>query len=57
VPVHELADVIQGLIDGMMSMGALEPEVVNIDGCKRLIRNDDTENDRTPLINCGYRHE
>ena len=37
VPVLELADVIQGLIDGMMSMGALEPDVVNIEGCKRLI--------------------
>jgi AcrR family transcriptional regulator len=37
VPVNDLADVVQGLIDGLMSMGALEPDVVNIDGCKRLI--------------------
>lgn len=38
VPVHELADVIQGFVDGLMEMCALEPDGINVDGCKALIR-------------------
>ena len=38
VPASELADVIQGFVDGLMEMTAMEPDAVNIDGCKKLIR-------------------
>lgn len=38
VPASVLADVIQGFIDGLMEMTAMEPEVVNIKKCKQLIR-------------------
>lgn len=38
VPAHDLADVIQGFIDGLMEMSAVEPDNVNLDGCKQLIR-------------------
>ena len=38
VPVQELADVIQGFVDGLMEMCALEPDGIDVDGCKALIR-------------------
>ena len=38
VPAQELADVIQGFVDGLMEMCALEPAAINVDGCKALIR-------------------
>lgn len=38
VSSHDLADVIQGFVDGLMEMCALDPEAINIKGCKRLIR-------------------
>lgn len=38
VPAAHLADVIQGFIDGLMEMSALDPDTVHVDGCKQLIR-------------------
>jgi AcrR family transcriptional regulator len=38
VPARVLADVIQGFIDGLMEMTAMEPDVVNLMKCKKLIR-------------------
>jgi AcrR family transcriptional regulator len=38
VPVQPLADVIQAIIDGMMEMTAMEPGVVDVDECKKLVR-------------------
>jgi AcrR family transcriptional regulator len=38
LPVTTLADVIQGIVDGMMELSALEPETVDIDSCKKLLR-------------------
>jgi AcrR family transcriptional regulator len=38
VPTQELADVIQGFVDGLMEMCALEPDGIDVDGCKALIR-------------------
>jgi len=38
LPAQDLADVIQGFTDGMMELSAMEPDVVNIKGCKKLIR-------------------
>ena len=38
VPVKALADVIQGFVDGLMEMTAMEPDVVNLKKCKKLIR-------------------
>lgn len=38
LPVTTLADVIQGIVDGMMELSALEPETVNINKCKKLLR-------------------
>ena len=38
VPVQPLADVIQGFIDGMMEMTAMEPGVVDVGECKKLVR-------------------
>jgi len=38
VPARVLADVIQGFVDGLMEMTAMEPDVVNIKKCKKLIR-------------------
>ncbi len=38
VPATELADVIQSLVDGMMQLAAVEPDQVNAEGCKKLIR-------------------
>ena len=38
VPAQELADVIQGFVDGLMEMCALEPDGIDVDGCKSLIR-------------------
>ncbi len=38
VPVQPLADVIQGIIDGMMEMTAMEPGVVDVGECKKLVR-------------------
>jgi len=35
---HDLADVIQGFTDGMMQLSAMEPDVVNLKGCKKLMR-------------------
>jgi len=35
---HDLADVIQGFVDGLMEMSAMDPKTVNIKGCKKLIR-------------------
>ena len=37
VAASVLADVIQGFIDGLMEMTAMEPDVVNIKKCKKLI--------------------
>lgn len=37
VPARDLADVIQGFVDGLMEMSALDPESVNLDGCKQMI--------------------
>jgi hypothetical protein len=36
--VTTLADVVQGIVDGMMELSALEPETVDIDSCKKLLR-------------------
>ena len=38
IPANDLADVIQGFIDGMMQLSAIEPDVVNLKGCKKLMR-------------------
>jgi AcrR family transcriptional regulator len=38
VSSHDLADIIQGFVDGLMEMCALDPDSVNIKGCKKLIR-------------------
>jgi len=38
VPARVLADVIQGFVDGLMEMTAMEPDVVNLMKCKKLIR-------------------
>ncbi len=38
VPAHDLADVVQGFIDGLMEMIAMEPDTVDIKGCKKLVR-------------------
>lgn len=38
VPVYDLADVIQAFVDGLMEMSALDPDAVNIKGCKQMIR-------------------
>lgn len=38
VSSHDLADVVQGFVDGLMEMCALDPDTVNIMGCKQLIR-------------------
>ena len=35
---HDLADVIQGFVDGLMEISAMDPKTVNIKGCKKLIR-------------------
>ncbi len=35
---QDLADIIQGFTDGMMQLSAMEPGVVNLKGCKNLIR-------------------
>lgn len=35
---HILADVVQGFTDGMMLLSAMEPDVVDLNGCKKLIR-------------------
>lgn len=37
LPVYELADIVQGLVDGLMEMCALEPGAINVEGCKTLI--------------------
>ena len=37
VPAHNLADVVQGFIDGLMEMIAMEPDTVDIKGCKKLV--------------------
>jgi hypothetical protein len=38
VPARVLADVIQGFVDGLMEMTAMEPDVVDLMKCKKLIR-------------------
>lgn len=38
VSVNNLADIIQGVVDGLMELSALEPKNVNIKGCKKLLR-------------------
>lgn len=38
VPVQPLADIIQSFTDGMMEMTAMEPGVVDIGECKKLVR-------------------
>jgi len=38
VRANVLADVIQGIVDGLMEMTAIEPEKVDIKGCKNLVR-------------------
>jgi AcrR family transcriptional regulator len=38
VPSTELADIIQGVVDGLMALGAVEPAQVNLKGCKQLLR-------------------
>jgi AcrR family transcriptional regulator len=38
VPAQPLADVVQGFIDGMMEMTAMEPGVVDLEACKKLVR-------------------
>jgi AcrR family transcriptional regulator len=38
LPVTTLADVIQGIVDGMMELSALEPKTVDINSCKKLLR-------------------
>lgn len=37
VNAKNAADVLQGILDGMMEVIAAEPEVVNVNGCKRII--------------------
>ena len=34
----DLADIIQGSIDGLMELSAVEPDEVNLKGCKQLLR-------------------
>lgn len=38
VPVSSLADIVQGAVDGLMELSALEPDDVSINGCKKLFR-------------------
>jgi AcrR family transcriptional regulator len=38
VPVNSLADIVQGVVDGLMELSALEPDTVSIGGCKKLLR-------------------
>lgn len=38
VSIADLADVVQGIIDGLMEQVAVQPNVVDLAGCKRLIR-------------------
>jgi len=37
IPANDLADVIQGFVDGIMELSAMQPEVVDLKGCKNLI--------------------
>jgi TetR/AcrR family fatty acid metabolism transcriptional regulator len=38
VPISNLADIVQSVIDGLMEQVAVQPKVVDLPGCKRLIR-------------------
>lgn len=38
VPIANLADIVQGVIDGLMEQVAVQPEVVDLPGCKSLLR-------------------
>lgn len=38
ISANDLADVIQGFIDGMMQLSAIDYDVVNLKGCKKLIQ-------------------
>ena len=37
VPATNLADIVQGVVDGLMELSALEPDAVSLTGCKRLL--------------------
>jgi hypothetical protein len=38
LPVNDLADVLQGAVDGLMELSAIEASAIDHEGCKRMIR-------------------
>lgn len=39
IHAQNLADVIQGSVDGLMGLAAVQPDKVNLDGCKKILIN------------------
>ena len=37
IPANDLADVIQGFVDGIMELSAMQPDEVDLKGCKKLM--------------------